>query len=71
LYLRNALFVIKLTLVVGAVILTADNLAYASHSGAECYLKGHRIYVPDGLNYSRQAWAGWGYPVEHQTGTEI
>jgi hypothetical protein len=33
---------------------------YAAHSGAECYLHGHRMYVPDGLNYPRQAWAGWG-----------
>src|SRR5215469_16893149 len=25
-----------------------------------CLHHGHRIYVPDGLNYPRQAWAGWG-----------
>jgi hypothetical protein len=24
------------------------------------YLKGHRIYVPSGFNYPRQAWASWG-----------
>ncbi len=38
----------------------ADNQTYAAHSGAECYLHGHQIYVPDGLNYPRQAWADWG-----------
>jgi hypothetical protein len=55
------LSVIKVILIVVAVILTtANNITYAAHSGGECYLKGHRIYVPDGLNYPRQAWAGWG-----------
>jgi hypothetical protein len=52
--------VIKLIVFVAAVILTTANRTYAAHSGAECYLHGHRIYVPDGLNYPRQAWAGWG-----------
>jgi hypothetical protein len=52
--------VIKLILIVAAVILTTANPTYAAHSGAECYLHGHRMYVPDGLNYPRQAWAGWG-----------
>src|ERR1700692_3206363 len=56
---RNLLFVIELVIVI-AGILMAGNSTYASHSGAECYLNGHRIYVPDGLNYPRQAWAGWG-----------
>jgi hypothetical protein len=51
---------IKLILVIGAVSLVADNQTYAAHSGAECYLNGHQIYVPAGLNYPRQAWAGWG-----------
>jgi hypothetical protein len=56
---RNLLFVIELVIVI-AGILMAGNSTYASHSGAECYLNGHRIYVPDGPNYPRQAWAGWG-----------
>ena len=56
----NVLLVIKLLLIIVAVTLTTDKLAYAAHSGAECYHNGHRIYVPDGLNYPRQAWAGWG-----------
>ena len=54
------LSVIKVILIVAAVILTTAKRTYAAHSGAECYLHGHRIYVPDGLNYPRQAWAGWG-----------
>ena len=54
------LSVIKFILIVAAVILSTANRTYAAHSGAECYLHGHRIYVPDGLNYPRQAWAGWG-----------
>ena len=54
------LSVIKVILIVAAVILTTANRTYAAHSGAECYLHGHRIFVPDGLNYPRQAWAGWG-----------
>ena len=52
--------VIKRILIIAAVTLTTGNLAYASHSGAECYHNGHRLYVPDGLNYPRQAWASWG-----------
>ena len=58
-HLRNVLSVI---LIIAAVTLTTGNLTYASHqhSGAECYLNGHRIYVPDGLNYPRQSWASWG-----------
>jgi hypothetical protein len=62
LHLRNVLSVIKHILTIAAVTLTTGNLAYASHqhSGAECYLNGHRIYVPDGLNYPRQSWASWG-----------
>ena len=54
------LSVMKLIVFVAAVILTTANRTYAAHSGAECYLHGHRIYVPDGLNYPRQAWGGWG-----------
>src|SRR6516165_9271201 len=54
------LSVIKVILIVAAVVLTTASRTYAAHSGAECYLHGHRIYVPDGLNYPRQAWAGWG-----------
>src|SRR5665811_1213732 len=55
---RNLLFVIELVIVI-AGILMAGNSTYASHSGAECYLNGHRIYVPDGPNYPRRASAGW------------
>ena len=54
------LSVIKVILIVAAVVLTTANRTYAAHSGAECYFHGHRIYVPDGLNYPRQAWGGWG-----------
>ena len=54
------LSVIKVILIVAVVVLTTASRTYAAHSGAECYLHGHRIYVPDGLNYPRQAWAGWG-----------
>jgi len=62
LHLRNVPSVIKHILTVAAVTLTTGNLTYASHqhSGAECYHNGHRIYVPDGLNYPRQLWASWG-----------
>jgi len=62
LHLRNVLSVIKHILTVAAVTFTTGNLTYASHqhSGAECYHNGHRIYVPDGLNYPRQLWASWG-----------
>ena len=61
-HLRNVLSVIKHILTIAAVTLTTGNVTYASHqhSGAECYLHGHRIYVPDGLNYPRQSWASWG-----------
>jgi hypothetical protein len=38
----------------------SPRLTELTHSGAECYLHGRRMYVPDGLNYPRQAWAGWG-----------
>jgi hypothetical protein len=51
---------IKFILVIGAVSLISDSQAYAAHSGTECYLNGHQIYVPGGLNYPRQAWAAWG-----------
>jgi hypothetical protein len=51
--------VIKLVLI-AAVSLATGRLAYAAQSGAECYHNGHKMYVPDGLNYPRQAWAGWG-----------
>jgi len=54
------LSVIKVILVVAAVVLTTANRTYAAHSGPECYFRGHRMYVPDGLNYPRQSWAGWG-----------
>jgi hypothetical protein len=52
------------------VILVA-NRTYAAHSGSECYLHGHRIYVPDGLNYPRQAWAGWGITCRTTATPEI
>jgi hypothetical protein len=38
----------------------ADAHPSNQHSGAECYLRGHRMYLPDGLNYPRNAWASWG-----------
>jgi len=60
LHLRNALFVIELILIVAAAALTSGNPTYAAQSGAECYHNGHRIYVPDGLNYPREAWVSWG-----------
>jgi hypothetical protein len=51
-------------LATGAVTLVMGNVADAhpsnQHSGSECYLHGHRMYVPDGLNYPRNAWASWG-----------
>jgi len=59
-HVANVLSVIKLILIIAAVTLTTRNVAYAAHSSAECYHNGHRMYVPDGLNYPRQAWAGWG-----------
>jgi hypothetical protein len=43
------LSVIKVILIVAAVILTAANRTYAAHSGAECYLHGHRIYLQSPL----------------------
>jgi amino acid permease len=39
------LAVIKVILIVAAVILTTADRTYAAHSGAECYLHGHRIYM--------------------------
>jgi hypothetical protein len=60
LHVANVSSVIKLISIIAAVILTTGKVAYAAHSGAECYHNGHRMYVPDGLNYPRQAWAGWG-----------
>ena len=60
--MRNALTFIKHILIIAIVILDTANLSYAAHQHAspECYLKGHRIYVPSGFNYPRQAWASWG-----------
>lgn len=58
---------LRLVLAVGALIFTAGSRTYAAHSGAECYLNGHQVYVPDGLNYPRQAWAGWGISCRTQT----
>ena len=63
LHVANVLPVIKLILMIAAVALTTGNLAYAAQSGAECYHNGHRMYVPDGLNYPRQVGE---YLVEHQ-----
>jgi hypothetical protein len=60
LHVANVLSVIKLISIIAAVTLAMGKVAYAAHSGAECYHNGHRIYIPDGLNYPRQAWAGWG-----------
>ena len=57
---RNELFFIILTIAV--VIFSTADPSYAAHQHAspDCYLKGHRIYVPSGFNYPRQAWASWG-----------
>jgi hypothetical protein len=65
---RNMLSVIKRIVVIAAVTFTTAHLAYASpqHSGAECYHNGHRLYVPDGLKYPRQAWANWGISCRTQ-----
>ena len=54
--------VLPAILTTAAVTLSMPNLTYASHqhSGAECYHNGHRIYVPDGFDYPRQAWPSWG-----------
>ncbi len=54
---------IKLLLAIFAITLvTGHSHAHPlnRHSAAECYLHGHRMYVPDGLDYPRQAWGGWG-----------
>jgi len=61
LHLRNVVSFIKHILTIAAVTLMG-NVTYASHqhSGPECYLHGHRIYVPDGLSYPRQLWTSWG-----------
>ncbi len=61
-HLRNALSRIQHIILITVIILTTESLAYAArqHSGAECYHNGRRLYVPDGLNYPRQAWANWG-----------
>jgi len=54
----------KYIVAVATVTFAVENGAYAhrsdKHSGAECYHNGHRLYVPDGFNYPRQAWASWG-----------
>jgi hypothetical protein len=62
LHLRNVMSLIKHVLAITAVTLATPNLTYASHhhSSAECYFKGHRIYVPDGFDYPREAWPSWG-----------
>ena len=43
---------------------------FTQHSGSECYQNGHRMYVPDGLNYPRQAWASWGISCPKPKGPE-
>ena len=70
--MRNALTFIKHILTIALVILGTTNLSYASHQHAspECYLKGHRIYVPSGFNYPRAAWAGGLSLVQHQNWEE-
>ncbi len=65
---RSVLSFVELVLIVGAVSFMADNQTYAAHSVAECYLNGHQIYVPGGLNYPRHAWAGWGISCKAPTG---
>ena len=50
--------------VLATVGMLTTSLAHAlpghQRSGSECYRNGHRLYVPDGLNYPRSAWASWG-----------
>jgi hypothetical protein len=56
--------IIKHTFAIAAITLVIANVVDAhpsnQHSGAECYLHGHRLHLPNGLNYPRQAWASWG-----------
>ena len=56
-YTRTAQLLCAVTLVMGNV---ADAHPSNQHSGSECYVHGHRMYVPDGLSYPRNAWASWG-----------
>jgi len=60
----TTLSIIRYIVPTAAIVLVTGNIADADpssqHSGSGCYLKGHRMYVPDGLNYPRQAWASWG-----------
>jgi hypothetical protein len=60
LHFRDTLSVITRILIIANLALATGNVAHASHSSTECYYNGHRLYVPEGLNYPRQAWAGWG-----------
>jgi hypothetical protein len=57
------LTIAKQTFAITALMVTTG-LACANpshqHSDAECYLHGHRLYLVDGLNYPRNAWASWG-----------
>jgi hypothetical protein len=54
------LTIVKQTFAITAVMLTTG-LACAhpshQHSDAECYLHGRGLYLVDGLNYPRNAWA--------------
>jgi hypothetical protein len=49
---------------VAGVTLALGDGAYAhksnEHSGFECYRNGHRLYLPAGFKYPRQAWPSWG-----------
>jgi hypothetical protein len=60
LHVGNLPSAIRLIAVIAAMTAMTDKLAYAAHPSPDCYHNGHRIYVPDGLHYPRQAWAGWG-----------
>ncbi len=53
---------IYLATYVACALLTGSAAArpFNQHSGSECYVHSHQMYVPDGLNYPRQAWASWG-----------
>jgi hypothetical protein len=70
------LTIAKQTFAITAVMLTTG-LACAhpshQHSDAECYLHGHRLYLVDGLNYPRNAWASWGIScrVRKSDGIEV
>jgi hypothetical protein len=67
--------IVKHAVTVGAIILFTGSAANADpanrHSGSECYLRGHRMFVPSGLNYPREAWANWGISCQRPNPQEV